>query len=422
VNIGATPADRTRDADILVLGAGVIGMTIAQRLLEAGRGVLLVDPASPGSGASFGNAGTIADYAIMPVGSPAVLRNLPALLFDKSSPLTIRRAALFSLAPWLVRFLFQSMPRATEGNIRALASILADAAPRWQTLASQIDAQALVRARGCLYLYENPTSFERGKRDIAYRRSMGVKGEMLSPQELSQLEPQLPDVGGGAAYFPDAIFLSDPGQVMARLYRHIEAAGVEFQQAAAVALQRQSAGVNVTLADGTIVRARQVVIAAGAHSRILARQAGDKVPLDTERGYHLEFDLAEPLLQRPACANARGFYMCPMTGRLRVAGTVELGGLSPIPSQHRLDALERGVQQYFPNLGRPTRTWLGFRPSMPDSRPVISASRKGNDIVYAFGHGHIGMTLAPVTAAMVSALVLGESSPVGVADFSAQRF
>ncbi len=422
MNDGTATSASSKEADILVIGAGVMGMTIAQRLLEAGRSVILVDPSEPGSGASYGNAGTIADYAIMPVGSPAVLRNLPALLFDKNSPLSIRRAALFTLAPWLIRFFFQSFPGATQGNIQALANILADAAPRWRALAEQIGARSLVRARGCFYLYDDPASFDRGKQDIAFRRSMGINGEMLSPQELSQLEPNLPEIDGGAAYFPDAIFLSDPGQVMARLYQFIQAAGVEFHQSAALRIERQSGGVRVVLADKSVVRARQVVIAAGAHSRDLAKQAGDRIPLDTERGYHLEYDLAEPLLQRPVCANTQGFYMCPMTGRLRVAGTVELGGLSPTPSQHRLDTLERGIKQYFPDLGKPSRTWLGFRPSIPDSRPVISASRSGNDVVYAFGHGHIGLTLAPVTAAMVSALITGDTSPVSLEDFSVQRF
>jgi glycine/D-amino acid oxidase-like deaminating enzyme len=412
----------TKDADVLVIGAGVVGMAIAQQLLEAGRSVLLVDPGRPGGGASFGNAGTIADYAIMPVGSPAVLRNLPALLFDKNSPLSIRRAALFSLAPWLTRFLFQSLPGATQKNIEALASIVVDAAPRWQALARQIEAQDSVRARGCLYLYETSASFSRGKQDIAYRNTLGVNGQMLNPQELSQLEPRLAEMSGGAAYFPDAVFLSDPGKVMTLLYQYILQAGAEFHQAAAVTITRQSSGLCVELGDGVVVRARQVVLAAGAHSRHLARQAGDKIPLDTERGYHLEYDTDEAILQRPACGNAQGFYMCPMTGRLRIAGTVELGGLNPTPSQHRLDNLQRGVARYLPGLGTPSRTWLGFRPSIPDSRPVISASKSGNDIVYAFGHGHIGLTLAPITAEIVCAIINGTTAPIALEDFSAQRF
>ncbi|MFT7383803.1 MAG: glycine/D-amino acid oxidase-like deaminating enzyme [Urechidicola sp.] len=415
-------ADSTKNADIVVIGAGVIGMAIAQQLLETGRSVLLVDPGAPGGGASYGNAGTIADYAILPVGSPAVLRDLPALLFNKNSPLSIRRAALFSLAPWLIRFFRQSFPGATQRNIVALAGIVADAAPRWQTLARQVGAQETVRARGCLYLYETQASFRRGKQDIAYRQTLGVKGEMLNPQELSQLEPRLTAMGGGAAYFPDAVFLSDPGKVMALLYQYILQAGAEFHQAAAVSIDRQPSGIRVVLSDGVVVHARQVVIAAGAHSRDLARQAGDKIPLDTERGYHLEYDTNEALLHRPACGNAQGFYMCPMSGRLRVAGSVELGGLNPKPSQHRLDNLQRGVARYLPGLGDPSRSWLGFRPSIPDSRPVISASKMGNDIVYAFGHGHIGLTLAPITAEAVSAIIAGTTSPIKREDFAAQRF
>jgi len=279
-----------------------------------------------------------------------------------------------------------------------------------------------VRARGCLYLYETPASFNRGKQDIAHRKTLGVRGEMLNPNELSQLEPRLAAMGGGAAYFPDALFLSDPGKVMALLYQHILQAGAEYYQAAAVTIARQSQGLRVMLSDGVVVRAHQVVIAAGAHSRDLARQAGDKIPLDTERGYHLEYDTDGALLQRPACGNAQGFYMCPMSGRLRAASTVELGGLNPRPSQHRLDNLQRGVASYLPGLGEPSRSWLGFRPSIPDSRAVISASKMGNDIVYAFGHGHIGLTLAPITAEVVGAIITGETAPVALEVFSALRF
>jgi D-amino-acid dehydrogenase len=138
-------------------------------------------------------------------------------------------------------------------------------------LARQIKAEDTVRARGCLYLYETPASFNRGKQDIAHRKTLGVRGEMLNPNELSQLEPRLAAMGGGAAYFPDALFLSDPGKVMALLYQHILQAGAEYYQAAAVTIARQSQGLRVMLSDGVVVRAHQVVIAAGAHSRDLAR-------------------------------------------------------------------------------------------------------------------------------------------------------
>jgi D-hydroxyproline dehydrogenase len=144
-----------------------------------------------------------------------------------------------------------------------------------------------------------------------------------------------------------------------------------------------------------MLTAARVVLAAGAHSRALALQAGDRVPLETERGYHLEWDMDAPLLSRPCCPTTRGFYLCPMTGRLRVAGTVELGGLTAPPSPHRLARLEQGARAIFPQLGPPDREWMGFRPSLPDSLPVIGPSRAGAEVIHAYGHGHIGLTLAP---------------------------
>ena len=165
---------------------------------------------------------------------------------------------------------------------------------------------------------------------------------------------------------------------------------------------------------------KQLVVAAGAYSKKFAQQAGIKFLLDVERGYHVEYDMAEPLLNRPCCYAAGGFYMSPMTGRLRVVGTVELGGLSPKISQHRMKHLEKGAEIFFPKLGSPSRTWLGFRPSIPDSRPVISQSSKGNDIVYAFGHGHIGLTLAPITAEIVESILTKTKTQYQYHDFSAK--
>ena len=158
------------------------------------------------------------------------------------------------------------------------------------------------------------------------------------------------------------------------------------------------------------------------HGRELARQAGDRVPLDTERGYHLEWEMEQPRLSRPVCPTSRGFYLCPMQGRLRVAGTVELGGLTAPPSPHRLKRLEEGAKSIFPNLGAPTRTWMGFRPSIPDSLPVIGASKGGASVIHAYGHGHIGLTLAPVTAELVETCLFGSGKHPLLASVRPDRF
>jgi D-hydroxyproline dehydrogenase len=397
--------------EIAVIGAGVIGLAIAHRLAAAGREVLLIDRAEPGSGASYGNAGTIADYAVQPVGTPEVLRNLPSLLFDRNSPLSIRKAAVPTLAPWLLRFARQSLPAAAKANAEALAALLTGAGPRWHDLTADIGAGALLQDRGCLYWYQSDADYRAAEADMAFRSSLGVTVELLAAKDLSTLEPGLPVDGGGAAFFPGALFLSDPGKVVELVFRRVQASGARFLSGEVTRLAPESGGVRLS-GRGLTVTARHAVIATGAHGRHLARQAGDRVPLETERGYHLEWEMNAPRLTRPVCPTARGFYLCPMAGRLRVAGTVELGGLHAPPSPHRLKRLEEGARSVFPDLGPASRSWMGFRPSIPDSRPVIGASAVGNVVIHAFGHGHIGLTLAPVTAEMVEAVVDGRSHPL----------
>jgi glycine/D-amino acid oxidase-like deaminating enzyme len=418
--LAAAGQSRGHDTEIAVIGAGVVGLAVAQRLLAEGRDVTLIDPAEPGSGASYGNAGTIADYAVQPVGTPDVLRNLPSLLFDRDSPLAIRRAAIFALAPWLIRFALQSLPRAAERNARAIAALTAGARPMWRALAAEIGGAELIRADGCLYYYETERALAGARADLAFRRTLGVSVEIIDAARLAALEPGLPPAAG-AAYFPDAIFLADPGRMVGRLAAAVTAAGAQQLRAAATGLARDGGGVVLT-GPGLRLRARKVVIAAGAHSRPLARAAGDRVPLDTERGYHLEWDMAAPRLMRPTCPTARGFYLCPMAGRLRAAGTVELGGTAAPPSPHRLRRLEEGVRAIFPDLPAPDRSWMGFRPSIPDSLPVIGPSRGGAEVIHAYGHGHIGLTLAPVTARLVADCIMGRPPERDLAALRPDRF
>ncbi|MGL4278844.1 MAG: NAD(P)/FAD-dependent oxidoreductase [Albidovulum sp.] len=399
------------EVEIAVIGAGIVGLAIAHRLATAGREVLLIDRAEPGSGASYGNAGTIADYAVQPVGTPDVLRNLPGLLLDRNSPLAIRKAALPTLAPWLLRFARQSLPGTARANAEALAALLADAAPRWRALAAEAGAGELLQDRGCLYWYQTDAEYRAAEADMAFRRSLGVAVELLPARDLVALEPGLPVTGGGAAFFPGALFLSDPGKVVALVSDRARELGAGFLRGEVSGLRVETNRIRLS-GPGLAVTARHAIIATGAHGRKLARQVGDRVPLDTERGYHLEWDTEVPRLNRPVCPTSRGFYLCPMAGRLRAAGTVELGGLTAPPAPHRLKRLEEGARSIFPDLPAPARTWMGFRPSIPDSRPVIGASSARAAVIHAYGHGHIGLTLAPVTAEMVEAVIEGRAHPL----------
>ena len=406
--------------DIAILGAGVVGLAIAERLTAEGRDVTLDDPGEPGGGASYGNAGTIADYAVMPVGTPDVLRNLPSLLFDANSPLAIRRAALPSLMPWLARFAWQSLPGPTRRNAAAIARLVADACPSWLDLAARIGGEGILQKRGCLYVYESEKAYRAAHADMAFRRTQGITVELVDADTLRQMEPGLPPVQGGAAFFPKAVFLNDPGLMVRTLAAHV-GTGAQILRARAERLERQADGVLVH-GPGLRLHARTVVIAAGAHSRTFARQAGDRVPLDTERGYHVEWDMDTAPVTRPSCPTSRGFYLCPMKGRLRVAGTVELGGLTAPPSPHRIAKLVEGARALFPDLPEPSRDWMGFRPSVPDSVPVIGPSRAGRDVIHAYGHGHIGLTLAPITARIVADLVAGRDPELDLRPYLPSRF
>ncbi|MEN9408858.1 MAG: hypothetical protein RL216_832 [Pseudomonadota bacterium] len=411
--------------EIAVIGAGVVGLAIAERLAAEGRSVTVIDPNPPGptapeAAASYGNAGTIADYAVLPVGTPDVLRNLPSLLFDRNSPLAIRRAALPALMPWLIRFALQSRPAAAERNARSLAALLSTATADWLDLGARIGGGDILKKRGCLYVYEKASAFRAAHADMDFRRALGVTVDLIDPATLRQMEPALPEVEGGAAFFPKAVFLNDPGRMVGLLAAEVSA-HTERRTARVERLELQQDGV-LLAGPGLQLKARHAILAAGAHSRRLAAMAGDRVPLDTERGYHVEWDMVPPL-SRPSCPTSRGFYLCPMQGRLRVAGTVELGGLTAPPSPHRIAKLVQGARDIFPDLPpEPSRMWMGFRPSIPDSVPVIGPSRAGTRVIHAYGHGHIGLTLAPVTARIVADLIAGRVPEVDLTPTLPHRF
>ncbi|WFU39603.1 FAD-dependent oxidoreductase [Bradyrhizobium sp. CB82] len=407
--------------DVAVVGAGIIGLAIAFRLAAEGREVVVIDPNEPGSGASYGNAGAIAPYGCAPIGNPDVLRSLPSLLIGSDSPLAIRLAALPALLPWLSRFVWQSMPARARRNGQALAGLLKDAIPTWRDLAMQAGVSDLFRHEGCLYFYRDKMPPRNSEWAARLRDELGVRHDRLTSAEVAKLEPALPPAAGGV-FFPDAAHVVDPGALTRRLAAAAASRGASFQRAR-VEQSEPGDGGRITLnCRDLVVDARAVVLAAGAWSRALARQGGVNVPLDTERGYHVEFAMETCPIQRPVSPVDLGFYVTPMEGRLRVAGTVELGGLSAPLNPNRIAVLERGVRKLFPNLGSVQNQWLGFRPSLPDSLPVIGRSRLHPGIILAFGHGHLGLTLAGVTSRIVAGLLENRNDISNLSAFRPDRF
>jgi D-hydroxyproline dehydrogenase len=405
--------------DVAIVGAGIIGLAIAFRLAADGREVVVVDPNEAGSGTSYGNAGTLAPYACAPVGNPDVLRNLPNLLLNPDSPLTIRLAALPALVPWLSRFIWQSTPARARRNGHALAGLLKEAMPAWRTLAEQARLSDLLRYEGCLYFYRGKVPQKDGEWAARLRNELGVRQEWLTSEEVATLEPALPRAAGGL-FFPDAAHTIDPAVMTRRLAA--EAKGASFERARVDRLEPQDSGRIRLLCRDRTIEAHTAVLAAGAWSQSLAEQGGDAIPLATERGYHIEFAMHACPINRPVSPVDLGFYVTPMAGRLRVAGTVELGGLSAPLNPKQIALLERGVRKLFPGLGPVQSQWLGCRPSLPDSLPVIGRSRRHPNLIHAFGHGHLGMTLAGVTSRIIASLIEKRNDGPNLSAFRPDRF
>jgi len=409
--------------DVAIVGAGVIGLATALRLLEEGRDVMLIDPNEAGSGASFGNAGTIADYGCVPVGHPGVLRSLPSLLLGSESPLSLPLSALPAMLPWLLRFLRASRASSAANSAAALAPLLAAAGGAWERRWAALRCEELIRREGCLYLYREAPS--RQAFDFRLRARHRVRQEVFTPAEVARLEPALAPLGRHGLFFPDAMHLTSPLLLMQRMAAAARRLGARHRRARVVRLRGDGAGMLLDLQHEDAsrpLRAMQVVIAAGAHSAELARQAGEAVPLDTERGYHIEYELDAQPVSRPVCPVERGIYATPMAGRLRIAGTVEFGGVARPANPRRWALLERGAHELFGPLPTPSSRWLGFRPSMPDSVPVIGRARGMPNAVLAFGHGHLGLTLPAVTADLVADLLARRDGSIPMAAYSPRRF
>lgn len=412
--------DPARSEEIVVVGAGVIGLACAWHLLERGHGVTVLDRGEPGRGASFGNAGTIAPYGVLPIAQPGLWRNIPTLLFSGDSPFRIRWRRLPRLAPWLLRFLREAGPSRFRHNAELLSKLLAGANDAWEPLLADAGAEDLVVPNGALYFYRDPKTWRRDRTDIRNRNELGVEQRMLDKAAIRELEPALADHAAGGVLFPDARHIRDPLALVRRLADAVIQRGGRIECRAALGLASQGGRITIATEQGDL-RAGRVVIAAGAWSGPLAAGIGDRVPLDTERGYHVEFPMETTPVQRPCCPADWAFYMTPMAGRLRVAGTVELGRRDDPANTQRFDYIRHRVERLLGPLGEPSSRWLGFRPSLPDSIPVIGPSPQNPLVVHAFGHGHLGLTLAARTGRLVADCIDG-NAPEWLRHCSAGRF
>ncbi|MBX5162806.1 MULTISPECIES: FAD-binding oxidoreductase [unclassified Rhizobium] len=412
---------------VAVVGAGLVGLCSALWLQRMGHRVTIIDPAPPLGDASYrqacsyGNACTFAPHGVVPVATPGVIWRVPGMLLNPLGPLAIVWKYLPQLVPWLRAFLASSTKAEVERIAATLAVLLSHADAAWQPLVMQAGAERLKRHDGCLYLYKTEAQFRAANAENDLRERHGVAMDRLGQADIRSIEPNLAPLYHRGVLFRDAYVFSSPKQLAFALAQAFVDGGGDIVCGEVSAIEPHTDGIGLRIA-GKGMLADHAVVAAGAHSRKLTASIGDRVLLDTERGYHVLFPQAGHLLSRPVCYPEHGFYMVPMADGLRAAGTVELGGLAAPLNPRRTAMIRAGVKKLLPAAGEGSDEWLGFRPSMPDSLPVIGNSRSLPRVTYAFGHGHLGLTLSALTGYLVSELVAGRTPAIDLAPLRPDRF
>jgi len=423
-----TNASTSTAADpVVVIGAGIVGLCCAIFLQRDGRKVVLIDPGGPGEGASFGNAGGVNGSSVVPVSMPGTLAKVPHWLLDPTGPLSIRLAYLPRLLPWLYRFVRAGNPERVQAQARALRGLLAPSLEMHRDLAQSVGAGKLIEASGLLMVYRSEASFAADAGPNRLRADNGVVIEGLSQDELRQLEPTISREYVRARLIAENGYCRNPLVLSQSFARALAENGGEIRRERAEDFEFAEGRVTAVLTSIGRVPVGAVVVAAGAHSKRLAARLGERVPLDTERGYHAMIARPEVAPRRPIMDVERKFVATPMEQGLRMAGTVEFAGLKAPPDWRRARVLLDQGRSMFPGLPREmseerVSLWMGFRPSMPDSLPVIGPARRFANAFLAFGHGHVGLIGAPMTGRIVTDLVAGRPAPIDVTPFSPARF
>lgn len=393
------------DPDIVVVGAGIIGVACALQLARQGRQVLVVDQQEPGMGASYGNAGHLATEQVFPIADLSILKRLPGMLLDPMGPLRLDWKYLPRALPWFLRLLLNLRPASYQRTVAGIRTLNEGSLGAWQRLLHSIGRPTLLRKDGSLLVYEQADSRPALEALQQRMQQQQVPVDYWSGEAIRQAAPQLSDNLQGGLFFPGTGHFLDPYQVVCELVQAAKASGVQFLKRRVLDGRVEGDGVSLTTDQGPLM-ASQVLIACGAHSAALtAALTGQQVPLDTERGYHLMLPHEQHRLPFAVTSLERKFIMTPMSDGLRLAGTVEFAGLKAPPNMARAWQLHRLSKGLFREdlSARDATTWMGFRPSLPDSLPIIDRVCEGK-VLLAFGHQHLGLTQAAVTAEWVGEL------------------
>ncbi|MER9231318.1 FAD-binding oxidoreductase [Mesorhizobium sp. M0622] len=409
--------------DIAIVGGGIIGICAAAFLAEAGRNVTIFDWTGICEETSSGNAAAFAFSDVLPLAHKGMIRQLPKWLADPLGPLSIPPAYLPKLLPWLVRFWRAGRSDRYEAGLAAQAGMMKLAEAEWMGLLDRSGTRPLLHEDGSLELYESEAEFKASLPGWAARQRFGIGFSHVEGNALAALQPGLSPRFVKGTFVPGWKTVADPKLLGKAIWAYAEGLGAGFEKARIERVEAGQDGATLTMAEGTTRRANHVVIAAGAWSHLLARKLGDRIPLETERGYNTTLPKTAFDVKRQLIFSGHGFVITPLETGLRVGGAVELGGLERPPNYARSKALLEKAQKFLPGLDPANgREWMGFRPSLPDSLPVIGRSQQTPSVVYGFGHGHLGLTQAAATGRLIRELVLGQSPSLDLGSFRPQRF
>lgn len=408
---------------ITIIGAGIVGIATASYLRRDGHDVTVVDMRPPGEYCSFGNAGILSPGSCVPLATPGVLWNVPGYLADPMGPLTVRWSYLPRAMPWLLRFLAASGSRRVERIADALRSLLKQTFDAYEPLVKHAGVGDLIRRSGYIVVYGTRTAYERDGTAWRLRRERGVVIEELGAEEIKRRVPQLSGSYETGLYLPEQGYCANPERLTKSLAAQFVRDGGKVLQRRVLDIEVGADGPRALVTDAGSVPVETLVVCAGAHSNEFSAKLGDSVPLEAERGYHVTYSDPRVELPLPVFLPEYKFFVTPMEMGLRIAGQSEFAGVDAEPNYARADILAKHMQRLLPGISTADTTkWMGRRPSMPDSMPVIGRATKFGNVYYAFGHGHVGLCGGAPTGRIIADLVAGRAPSIDVVPFSAARF
>lgn len=408
---------------IAIVGAGIVGVSTALWLQRAGHSVVLIDRNGPGEGASFGNGGVLAASGFVPATGPGLIRSLPRMLLDRDAPLFLRWRHLPRALPWLARYLSHCRAEDTARIARAMAALTEDSLDEHRALSDGTPAARYLKPSDYLHVFPDRAAFDASADAWALRREAGYDWHEMDSDALRAYDPAFSDATGFAVALPGHGHVTDPGAYVRALADHAQALGARIVRADATGILSESGRVTGLRAGGETIACDDAVIAAGAWSGPLGRQLGLRVPLESERGYHLDLWNPSVTPRAPTMVAAGQFVMTPMEGRLRLAGVLEIGGLEAGPSDAPLAFLRRLARAALPGLTWEKETsWLGHRPGIPDSLPALGAVPGVRGAWTAFGHHHLGLTSGPRSGKLLARLIAGDRPNTDMRPYDPGRF